>query len=125
MKAAARKTLPAVTVCAFLFGAVCSLHQTVLPADHHQFAALAQLALSLALAAVCGWLEYTNAGLRTALAAQRALTGRTRTPQLTMVLPGLKPRAPDPLPRFRLTHLDGRVDPDGVARPPGLPFSSE
>lgn len=77
--------------------------------------------LCVGLVAACAWLMHANARLAIALAEQRKLTGRGRVPALTMVLPSLAPRAPDPLPRFRLTSLDGRIDPDGVARPPDLP----
>lgn len=73
------------------------------------------LAVALAVAG-----ERWHAWRRAAL-EYRARLGRGRTPALTRVLPALAPRAPDHLPRFRLTALDGRVDPDGVWRPPPLP----
>lgn len=86
----------------------------------HELAAAAQLALSLALCGACAWLARSRAQWMAACEAYRARAGRGRKPALTQVLPAL-PDAGDALPRFRLTHLDGRVDPDGVARPPGLP----
>ena len=78
-----------------------------------------QLLCSLAGWGCCAYLARSNVLLRTALSAQRALTGQSRTPALTRVLPAL-PCAGDPLPRFRLTQLDGRLDPDGVVRPPPI-----
>lgn len=69
-------------------------------------------ALAVAVRSAARW--------RRAADAWRATALRTpRQPQLTRHLPAL-PDAGDPLPRFRLTALDGRVDPDGVWRPPPL-----
>ena len=80
------------------------------------------LVLTFSLCGCVAYLAWSRAQVERALAHQRTLTGQSRKPALTMVLPAL-PDAGDPLPRFRLTHLDGRVDPDGVVRPPPLPVS--
>lgn len=92
--------------------------------DVHEAGALAQLALSCVLGALCAYLAWSRRKVELALAAQRRLTGRTRVPALTQVIPLFHAPRADPssaeLPRFRLTALDGRRDPDGVVRPPDL-----
>lgn len=88
----------------------------------HDLAAALQGLLSLSALAGCWRLIRRNQKAEHALAEQRRLTGQSRTPALTRVLPSLAPRAREPLPRFKLTHFDGRIDPDGVQRTPPLPF---
>ncbi len=86
---------------------------------------LGQLACTVA-ALGFGVVQYRRArAFEVALVAQRKLTGRTRQPALTRVMPMYHAPLADPviadLPRFSLTALDGRRDPDGVVRPPPLP----
>ncbi len=67
----------------------------------HNAAVALQLVVTLVAVGIGLWVEYDNRRLRVALIAQRRLTGQTRQPVLTRVMPLYHaPRAEADLPRF-------------------------